>query len=195
MAKNGHTVTLYEKDNGIGGLARCMELDGKLVEKAQAVEAVFGLMAEGKTVKEAVSALKLGVTAGAVRKWMSEREDWMGRYQQMKKLLAAALAEEAITVARETTNHSSAADRLLIETLKWAAAKANPAEYGEKQTVEHQGAQTLQVRIVEDDAPLRNPKAAEQVGNAVATAIATPVMLTIPAPRDYALNPSEDGDN
>lgn len=128
-------------------------------EREEAVEGVLRLMAEGKTVKEAVGALKLGVTPGTVRRWMSEREEWMADYQRSKKLLAAALAEEAIQVARETTNHSSAADRLLIETLKWAAAKANPAEYGEKQTVEHQGAQTLQVKIVEDDAEVRNPSA------------------------------------
>ena len=77
-------------------------------------------------------------------------------------LMGQAFAEEALHIARESTTSTTALDRVLIDTLKWAAAKANPSEYGEKQTVEHQGAQTLQVRIVEDDAPLRNPKAAEQ---------------------------------
>ena len=125
------------------------------MDKEAAVEGVLGLMAEGKTVKEAVAALKVGVSPGTVRRWINERDEWVADYQRSKKLLASALAEEAITVARETTNHSSAADRLLIETLKWAAAKANPAEYGERQTVEHQGAQTLQVKVVEEEGPVR----------------------------------------
>ena len=125
------------------------------MDKVEVVEGVLRLMAEGKTVREATAALQAKVSVGTVRRWMTERDEWMTAYQHAKKLLAAALAEEAITVARETTNHSSAADRLLIETLKWAAAKANPAEYGERQTVEHQGAQTLQVKVVEEEAPLR----------------------------------------
>jgi hypothetical protein len=69
-------------------------------------------------------------------------------------------------------------DRVLIETLKWAAAKANPVEYGEKQTVEHQGAQTLSVKIVEDDAPVRNQKALE--AGKVSAVIAAPLMFAVP---------------
>ena len=165
------------------------------MEKEEIVEAVLGMMAEGKTVKEATVALKVGMTAGTVRRWMAEREDWFGRYQQMKKLLAAALAEEAIQVARETTNHSSAADRLLIETLKWAAAKANPAEYGERQTVEHQGAPVLQVKIVEDEAPHRqaqslNPAQQEAVSAGIIAAqtllLATPVSATVSPDWEHA---------
>ena len=33
LAKNGHNVTLYEKEGGIGGLARSMTLDDRLVER------------------------------------------------------------------------------------------------------------------------------------------------------------------
>jgi len=42
--------------------------------------------------------------------------------------------------------------------------------------------------------PLRNPKAAEQIGNAAATAMVAPMLLTLPAPPVQALNPSEDAD-
>ncbi|MBU6367906.1 MAG: hypothetical protein KJT01_16955, partial [Gemmatimonadetes bacterium] len=75
------------------------------------------------------------------------------RYQRMKTMMGQAMAEEAIRVARESTSQTTATDRVLIETLKWAASKANPAEYGEKQTVEHQGSQQLQVKIVEEGGP------------------------------------------
>lgn len=127
--------------------------------KAEVVAEVLGRMADGQTVKEAVAAMQLDVSDGTVRRWMTEREEWAGDYQRAKKLMASAMAEEALRVARESTNYSSAADRVLIETLKWAAGKANPAEYGDRQTVEHQGAQTLQVKIVEDDVPVKNVRA------------------------------------
>lgn len=175
-----------------GGVAKKAQAAADGSTRRAMVELVLSGMAEGKTLTDSVAEIakaqrKAGevpvITPGQVRRWIVEDEAQFTQYQRMKRMLGQAFAEEALKIARESTTATTAMDRVLIETLKWSAAKANPAEYGEKQTVEHQGAQTLQVRIVEDDAPLRNPKAAEQVGNAVATAIATPVMLSIPAPK------------
>lgn len=166
-------------------------------EKAEIVEEVLNGMAEGQTVQDTVKVRqkafwKAGkdapLTPGLVRQWIRAREDWWTRYQRMKPVLGQALAEEAVRVARDSTGHTSATDRVLIETLKWAASKANPQEFGEKQTVEHQGAQTLQVKIVEESPEVRNPEA---LGNAIATAITSPVLLTLPAPMK-AIDPSGD---
>lgn len=133
--------------------------------KAEVVEGVLERMAEGKTVQESVERVWRGwayteqlrcpakLTPGMVRVWIAENEGWWGRYQRMKTMMGQAMAEEAIRVARESTSQTTATDRVLIETLKWAASKANPAEYGEKQTVEHQGSQQLQVKIVEEGGP------------------------------------------
>lgn len=133
--------------------------------KAEVVEGVLERMAEGKTVQESVERVWRGwayteqlrcpakLTPGMVRVWIAENEGWWGRYQRMKAMMGQAMAEEAIRVARESTSQTTATDRVLIETLKWAASKANPAEYGEKQTVEHQGSQQLQVKIVEEGGP------------------------------------------
>jgi len=124
-------------------------------EQAEIVERVLVGMAEGKTLTDTVNAvgatLDRPVTPGTVRRWMIANEAWFGRYQRTKVLLGQALAEEAIQVARDSTSHSSNIDRVLIETLKWAASKANPTEYGERQTVEHQGAQTLQIKVIESE--------------------------------------------
>lgn len=128
-------------------------------ERAVAFEAVLDGMAEGKTVEEAMRGVVVGGkgwTAGAMRRWIADDEARVAQYQRMKRLLAQAWAEEAIQIARESTNQSATVDRVLIDTLKWAASKANPAEYGERQTVEHQGAQNLTVKIVEDEVPVRN---------------------------------------
>lgn len=129
-------------------------------QQAQIVEAVLAGMAEGQTLQDTVRKVAqdggLKLTPGQVRQWMVRNEDWFQRYQKTKTLLGQAFAEEAIQIARESTSQSTAIDRVLIETLKWAAAKANPVEYGERQTVQHEGAQTLQVKVIEENIPLRN---------------------------------------
>lgn len=156
-------------------------------DKVGIVERVLEGMAEGHTLSETVSvvsaALEEKLTAGVVRRWIVAQEEWFVRYQRTKTMLGQAFAEEAILVARESTSSTTATDRVLIETLKWAAAKANPVEYGEKQTVEHQGAQTLSVKIVEDDAPVRNVMALNAAGRdaLVSAVVYAPAMMTLPA--------------
>ena len=152
-------------------------------DREAVVERVLAGMAEGKTLTETVAGLKRvleePITPGLVRRWIVAEEEWFVRYQKTKTMLGQAFAEEAILVARESTSSTTAMDRVLIETLKWAAAKANPVEYGEKQTVEHQGSQTLSVKIVEDDAPVRNQKALE--AGKVSAVIAAPLVFAVPA--------------
>jgi hypothetical protein len=151
------------------------------------VERVLEGMAEGHTLSETVkavsSALGEPLTAGLVRRWIVAEEAWFQRYQRTKTMLGQAFAEEAILVARESTSSTTAMDRVLIETLKWAAAKANPVEYGEKQTVEHQGAQTLSVKIVEDDAPVRNVMALNAAGKdaLVSAVVSGPAFFALPS--------------
>ena len=149
--------------------------------KAEVVVAVLDGMAEGHTLQDTVRKVAkekaLAVTPGLVRTWIVAQEDWFKRYQKTKTLLGQAFAEEAIAIARESTSQTTATDRVLIETLKWAAAKANPVEYGERQTVEHQGAQTLQVKVVEEEAPDR-----KGLTEGARKALESATMLAITAP-------------
>ena len=151
--------------------------------QAEIVEAVLDGMAEGhtlhETVKRVAKARGEALTPGAVRRWIVADEAWFVRYQRTKTLLGQAFAEEAVLVARESTSGTTATDRVLIETLKWAAAKANPVEYGEKQTIEHQGAQTLSVKIVEDSPPVRNVMALNAAGkDALVSAVIAPAVFS-----------------
>lgn len=149
--------------------------------REEIVELVLDQMAEGQmlsdTVKKLARAGERHLTPGMVRQWIVREEGTFKRYQRMKTMLGQAFAEEAIVVARESTSSTTATDRVLIETLKWAASKANPAEYGEKQTVEHQGTQTLQVKVVEDDAPVRNERALQSAMVASTLAIGASVLV------------------
>ena len=128
-------------------------------DREAVMEAVLEAMCRGETVDSAAKAQ--GVASGTVRQWFARDEAWRGRYREARLIQGQAMAEEAVRIAREATNYSTSVDKLLIETLKWAAAKANPAEYGEKQTVEHQGSQQLQVKIVEEDGAPRQVRGLE----------------------------------
>ena len=158
-------------------------------EREEVLGLVLDGMAEGVTLQETVEREQRRVSAreperyptrltpGLVRGWLWLDEEWFRRYQRAKALLGQAYADEAVVTARESTSGTTATDRVLIETLKWAAAKANPVEFGEKQTVEHQGAQTLQVRIVEEEGTVRNVQALKAVEGAVLEQTARPALV------------------
>ena len=149
-------------------------------EKRVILMQVLEGMASGRTVADTAREVK--VKAGTIRQWIARDPEVWAEYKRMRPLLGAAFAEEAIRVARESSNATSAQDRTLIDTLKWAAAKAAPAEYGEKQVVEHQGQQTLQVKVLEDEAPVRNVQALKEAVVAASLAQTTEV-IALPAPR------------
>lgn len=138
-------------------------------EKAGILEVVVERMCCGWTVEEAVRGVEgefeaLGVNAGTVRMWVLRADPaFKQRYAEARVMLGSALAEEAILVARNTCNATAVADRLLVDTLKWKAGKANPRDYGEKQVVEHQGEQKLEIVVREESKPLRNPQLAGQL--------------------------------
>jgi transposase-like protein len=147
-------------------------------ERREILAQVLLGMANGRTVADTAREVK--VRAGTIRQWIARDPAVYEEYRRMRPLLGAAFAEEAIRVARESSNATSAQDRTLIDTLKWAAAKAAPIEYGEKQVVEHQGQQTLQVKVLEEDAPVRNVQALKEsvVAASLNTAATT---LSLPA--------------
>jgi len=145
-------------------------------EREALVEQVLAGMAQGKTLQETVeernwqvAGAKYGkpgcILPGTVREWVVGKEAWFVRYQKTRRLMGQAFAEEAIHVARKSTTNTTATDRVLIETLKWA--------------VEHQGSPVLQVKIVEDDAPVRNEQALK-AGMGVAITAAEPLLLSAP---------------
>ena len=117
-------------------------------EKRARVRVALRCMAEGKTLEEAAEVV--GLPAAVVRWWVTQSPQLSREYRMARALQGQAFADEAVRVARASVN-GSGADRLLVDTLKWAAMKANPMEFGEKQTVEHQGAQRLEVVVVEEN--------------------------------------------
>ena len=151
-------------------------------QRTAVMELTLEGMVSGKTLQDVVQGL--GYDPSIIRRWLADDGEWALQYRKARLLQGQAMAEEAVRVARETSRSSNTEDKLLIETLKWAASKANPQEYGEKQTVEHQGAQTLSVKIVEDDAPVRNMAAMSAEGrDALVTSVISVPLLLPPLPQ------------
>ena len=156
-------------------------------DRRAVLEQVLEGMTNGFTVAD--TARKLKIPAGRIRTWLVRDPEIYAEYQRARPLLGSAFAEEAIRVARDSTTQTTAMDRVLIDTLKWAAAKSAPTEYGDKQLVEHQGQQTLQVKVIEDEVPVRNVKALKEAAvTAVLKAAAEAPMRLLPAhdPEDMA---------
>ena len=130
---------------------------------------VFDLMCEGHSV-EACGGI-LGMKAGTLRQWvMGARPVVREQYWVARRLWGSALADEAVEIARESVNASSTVDKLKIDTFLRLAGKANPQEYGDKQVVEHQGTQKLEIVVREEAKPLRQVSASAQM-EAVATSV------------------------
>ena len=115
---------------------------------------LFDLMCEGQTVEEASGVL--GVRAATLRQWVLRASpEVQKKYWEARRLWGSALADEAVGIARESVNQTSTVDKLKIDTFLRLAGKANPQEYGEKQVVEHQGTQKLEIVVREEEKPMR----------------------------------------
>lgn len=120
-----------------------------LDERDALIEAVFDGMSEGQTLSETVA--DYNVSEGTVRRWITKDEDLFWEYLAARALMAQSLAEEALQVARRSTNQNVASDRLKIDALQWAATKMNPREFGDKQLIQQEGKQTVEIRVVEEE--------------------------------------------
>ena len=135
-------------------------------EREEVLLRVFDLMCEGQSVEEAGGVV--GVKGGTLRQWVLRAGPAVQRrYWEARRLWGSALAEEALVVARESVNQTSTVDKIRIDTLLRLAGKANPVEYGDKQVVEHQGSQKLEIVVKEEAKPIRQVSATAQVAGAV----------------------------
>jgi predicted membrane chloride channel (bestrophin family) len=108
--------------------------------------------------------------AGTLRQWVMVASPAMReRYWVARRLWGSALADEAVEIARESVNASSTVDKLKIDTFLRLAGKANPQEYGDKQVVEHQGTQKLEIVVREEAKPVRQVSASAQMDAVIAT--------------------------
>ena len=117
-------------------------------EKSAVVEDIFNEMADGQVMSNTLE--PYGLKAGTVRRWISSDEYWFYEYRKARLLMAQALAEEALEISRYTDNKTVTRDKLQIDTLQCAAIRMNPAEFGDKQQIQTDSKQTVEIKLVEE---------------------------------------------
>lgn len=125
-------------------------------------EVCEGIVYEELLVTEA--ATRAGITAKTVRQWAAEDATLGAQYARARELSAEALEHEALRVARAATAETSQADRVRIDTLKWAAAKRRPRVYGDQIDITSGGeAMRPAVVALPDLAPLPVPDGSVEI--------------------------------
>lgn len=89
------------------------------------------------------------------QKWLGTHESFAAKYARAREDQADVLADEMLDIARSpSADQVAAADkRLLIDALKWRAAKLRPRVYADRSTVEqqHSGEVAHTIRVVLTD--------------------------------------------
>ena len=74
-----------------------------------------------------------------ILRWLSQDSVFRDLYVRAKEAATDAMAEELLEIADDTAAQTDR-DRLRVDTRKWLLAKLQPRKYGERQTLEHEGA-------------------------------------------------------
>jgi hypothetical protein len=94
---------------------------------------------------------KSGRSMYALQCWMRERPAFEARYRQACEDRAMVHAEDTIAIADEAainpTIEGVAAAKLRVEARRWFASKMHASVFGDKQTVQHQGAVSIRMGI------------------------------------------------
>ena len=108
-----------------------------------------------------------------VVRWLSEKPEFRNQYAQAREDQADALFDEALDIARSATNQDAHAKRLLVDTIKWAAAKLRPKVYGRAEADVDDGlsdhiplAERLKQYQKENAQPRRSPRLVIEVSRA-----------------------------
>ncbi len=128
--------------------------------KAALLESLFEAMAMGTSVNTFSECC--GVPHGTLRMWAQEDEATAARYMRARELQADYFVERAEEVAEAAkgakSSEEASAYRLLVDTLKWKAAKFHRNRYGEgavfrasaKEGGEGGSGRTLTIEVVQE---------------------------------------------
>jgi hypothetical protein len=126
IAKRGNTLFAYNVDT---------------------CRAIIELVCEGKTLRE-ISAMKHMPPVSTIHYWVSKYKAFKHDLSIARKVRGEQFADEAIDVARNSSSMTSRADKLLIDTLKWAAKVNDPEVFGD--AVTHKGDAANPITILVD---------------------------------------------
>lgn len=89
------------------------------------------LIANGNTIAS-IGRMENMPSQGSISNWLRRYPAFKAEYERAKIQRAEIRADEALDVARNATRETVAADKLLVETLKWTAQVNSPDSFGGK---------------------------------------------------------------
>jgi len=110
-------------------------------DRAKVADDVCDALVEGASVREACA--HAGVSWRFVSDLLGSDPEFAARYARAREASADVWAERAVQAAMEASPETVQVDRLRHDAYKWRARVSAPRVYGEKQTVEHDGAVKL----------------------------------------------------
>ena len=129
---------------------------GKRRPSAEDIPAVLLLICEGKSLR--ASCADLGLDPPSTHTFIDSDEGIRQQYARAREQRAEVLAEEALTYGRAAAAGKVKPDgaRVAIDAIKWATARMAPKTHGDRQQIEHTGAnggpiQTVDLSKVSDD--------------------------------------------
>lgn len=110
-------------------------------------DAVVECIRDGGTLNDAANAA--GVDVATLKRWLADesRVEFRARYARAREDQADSFADEIVTVARDKMRDPQQA-RLLVDSLKWVAAKRKPKAYGDKLELAGNAESPLTVNVV-----------------------------------------------
>jgi len=109
--------------------------------------AIIQSVAEGMTLRQ-ISEMTGMPPVPTIHYWIAKYKEFKHDMEIAKKIRGEAFAEEAIDISRNTNAMKSRADKLKIDTLKWAAKVNNPEQFSD--TVKHTGDANNPIQIIVD---------------------------------------------
>ena len=99
-------------------------------KRLEDVQVICERVAEGHTLREIAE--HLGVTAGMILHKIEKDPESIRQYTRARDIASDIFESKAIDAAINARQENAAADRILVDTLKWAAGNRSPKKYGSK---------------------------------------------------------------
>lgn len=112
------------------------------------------LVASGQTLTQIGAAHGAGGSLTEILSWSRNDPKFREALKEALKTRAMVMHEQAIDSARSAVKETAAAEKLRVDTLKWASAIGDPGTYGTKpKDAENDGPIIIVTGIVRDDQP------------------------------------------
>jgi hypothetical protein len=159
---------LHVYDIITGDLIEARELNAVIHTRPYTFELgqmISGKVREGMTIT-AITRELTGITAGMVYRWRTQHPDFSHALKEARLDRAHHFHDRIIDEINECDNlqkEDVPAKKLKIDTLKWAAEKNNPKEYGAKTTISGDADNPIGLTVISTGIQRAAPQIAEAV--------------------------------